>query len=191
MPYEELDLTGMDFDTAEREFSVLKASFGEGYGAGALVGSSAGLHLWALSSGALPGDVAYGSLIDGQARFDYYWDFFKARMAEGDGIFVIDFRGKKYHASFVETKMSAEVFTFDLFGGGVQVRQRRVPGFVYNADGSVDLTPPSVPTGLTVVATGETSLHITWEAATDPDEDMDAGGADTSSDTTLDCGGAE
>jgi hypothetical protein len=57
MPYEELDLTGMDFDTAEREFSVLKASFGEGYGAGALVGSSNGLHLWALSSGALPGDV--------------------------------------------------------------------------------------------------------------------------------------
>jgi hypothetical protein len=45
MPYAELDLTGMDFDTAEREFSVLKASFGEGYGAGALAGSSAGLHL--------------------------------------------------------------------------------------------------------------------------------------------------
>jgi hypothetical protein len=57
MPYAELDLTGMDFDSVDFEVAVLKANFGEGYGAGALVGSSAGLHKWALSSGALPGDV--------------------------------------------------------------------------------------------------------------------------------------
>jgi hypothetical protein len=88
--------------------------------------------------------VDYGSVIDGQARFDYYWNFFKERMAEGDGIFVIDFRGKKYHASFVDTKISMEVFTFDLFGGGVAIRQRKVSGTTYNADGSL---PPEIVEG--------------------------------------------
>jgi hypothetical protein len=144
MPYEELDLTGMDFDTVDLEVSVLKANFGEGYGAGALAGSSAGLHHWTLSSGCLPGDDDYGNLINGQNRFDYYWDFFKARMAEGDGVFIVEFRGKEYHASFVDTKISADVFTLDLFGGGVAIRQRRVSGVEYNADGSV---PPEIIDG--------------------------------------------
>jgi hypothetical protein len=144
MPYEELDLTGMDFDTAEREFSVLKASFGEGYGAGALAGSSAGLHHWALSSTLLPADDDRGIPINGQPWFDYYWDFYQARMAEGNGIFIVGFRGKQYHASFVDRKISMDVFTYDLFGGGVAIRQRRVSGVTYNDDGSL---PPEVSEG--------------------------------------------
>jgi hypothetical protein len=166
MPYEELDLTGMDFDTVEREFAVLKANFGEGYGAGALVGSSAGLHHWTLSSGCLPADDDRGSPIDGQPRFDYYWDFFQARMAEADGIFIIDFRGKKYHASFVDTKISMDVFTFDLFGGGVAIRQRRVAGITYESDGSVDLTPPTPPTSLSITDVTDTEVEITFTPGT-------------------------
>jgi hypothetical protein len=191
MPYAELDLTGMDFDSVDFEVAVLKANFGEGYGAGALVGSSAGLHKWKLSSGALPGDASYGSLIDGEARFDYYWDFFKARMAEGNGIFIVDFRGKKYHASFVEPRLSFEVFTYDLFGGGIEIEQRRVSGVVYESDGSVDATPPSIPTGLAATALGTTSIRVTWEAATDPESGIDGGDAGSSMGTTFDGGDSE
>jgi hypothetical protein len=168
MPYVELSLQGMDFDTVDLEVSVLKANFGEGFGAGALVGSSAGLQRWKLSSGSLPGDAAkYGSLIDSKARFDYYWDFFKARMAEGDGVFIVDFRGKKFHASFAETKFSFEVFTYDLFGGGIEIRQRRVSGFTYNSDGSIDTTPPTPPTGLSITDVGETTVTISFTPGTD------------------------
>ena len=137
MSYQTLDLTGMDIDTVERSFAVLQASFGEGYKDGALVGSSAGTHHWKLSSGALPDAAAYGNLISSVPRFQYYWNFYQARMAEGNGPFIIGFRGKTYHAGFVELKISMEMFTIDLFGGGVEIEQRRIRGVTYASDGSI------------------------------------------------------
>lgn len=140
MPLPTLNLTGMDIDSVDRAFSVLKAKYGEGYQDGALVGSAGGLHTWVLSSGALPDDDAYGT-ISGDNRFEYYWNFYQARMAEGNGVFIIAFRGANYHASFVDTHISMERFTDTLFSGGVEIEQRRVVGASYNADGSIDDTP--------------------------------------------------
>lgn len=85
-------------------------------------------------------------------------------MAEGDGVFIIDFRGKKYHASFVDTKVSFEVFTYDLFAGGVDIKQRKVSGITYNSDdGSLDLSLPDTPTGFHVVSTTSTSVTLDWD----------------------------
>jgi hypothetical protein len=136
MSYQTLDQTGMDIDEVEREFAVLEADFGEGYSAGALVGSAGGTHHWKLSSGALPDSTGYGT-ISGSTRFAYYWDFYQARMAEGNGPFIIAFRGKNYHAKFADRKISMQRFTDTLFGGGVDLKQHRVSGFTYSSDGSI------------------------------------------------------
>ncbi|MEO8647990.1 MAG: fibronectin type III domain-containing protein [Acidobacteriota bacterium] len=175
MAYEELDLAGMNIDSVRRRFSVLKASFGDGYELGARVGAAAGTHRWSLSSGCLPGDGQYGNLIDLQPRFDYYWDFFQRHVANGNAVFVVEFRGKKYHAAFIDTEISAEVFTADLFGGGVEIEQRRVFGAMYFTDGSADVSVPSVPENLTLTVLSSTSIRVAWDAATtsDPPDDSD------------------
>lgn len=140
---EALDLTGMDIDTVARAFPTLKADYGGGYGDAAIVAGTGGLHRWSLSSGCLPGDVDYGSLIDAQPRLDYYWDFFKRHTTGADDVFEFTFRGKTYHAGFTETFVEFEMFSLDLFGGAVEIEQRRVEGFDYNSDGSVDVTVPA------------------------------------------------
>jgi hypothetical protein len=81
------------------------------------------------------------SPIDGQSRFAYYWEFYKARMSAGNEAFIIEFRGANYHAGFADKRLSMERFTEDLFAGGVMIQQRRIRGESYNADGSIDETP--------------------------------------------------
>lgn len=136
MSYETLNLTVISIDEVDREFAVLESDFGEGYSAGALVGSAGGTHHWKLSSGALPDDDAYGT-ISGDNRFTYLWNFYQARMAEGNGAFIIAFRSKNYHAKFVDKKITMQSFSSTLFGGGVDIKQHRVSGFTYAADGSI------------------------------------------------------
>lgn len=136
MPTETLDMTGMNFDVVGRRFSVLKARYGEGYQDAALVGSAGGTHRWTLSSGCLPDDENIAA-IGVDSWFKYYWDFFQARVSNGNEVFIVEWRGQNYHAGFVETEISMEVFTSDLFAGGVEIEQRRVVGFTYNADGSI------------------------------------------------------
>jgi hypothetical protein len=137
MPFETLDLTGMDIDSVEWEDAVLEADYGGGYHDGVNVGPLGGLHTWALSSGCLPDDDTI-SPIGLESRFAYYFDFFKARKAEGNSTFIIEFREANYHAGFVDPRISMERFTNDLFAGGVLIKQRRVAGEAYNADGSID-----------------------------------------------------
>lgn len=137
MPLATLDLTGMDIDEVARSFSVLKAKYGAGYQDGVLVGHAGGLHSWKLSAGVLTDSSSYNDLISSVPTFQYYWDFFQARMAEGNGPFILPFRGDSYHAGFVDTGISMEMFTIDLFGGGVELEQRRVVGSSYATNGSI------------------------------------------------------
>jgi hypothetical protein len=58
-------------------------------------------------------------------------------MAEGNGAFILEFRGKNYHAKFADKTISMERFTDDLFGGGVEIKQHRISGFTYNDDGTI------------------------------------------------------
>lgn len=135
--YRELSLEGMNLDSVDWGGSILRAEYGDGYGDEALVGSANGNHRWALSPVALVDDASYGDQIEGVPSFAYYWDFFKEHTTGARSVFLVEFRGRKYFASFVETRMSAEIFTSDLFGAGVEIRQRRVRGFYEGTDGSV------------------------------------------------------
>lgn len=135
--FDELDMTGMNFDTVGWGGEVIRKSLGGGRGVSALVGNVGGLHRWALSAGVLPGDDDYGNLVDGTNRFDYYFDFFREHTTGDQEVFIIEWRNKKYHAAFTEPSIEFEVFTSDLFAGGVSVEQRTVEGSIYNDDGSL------------------------------------------------------
>lgn len=138
MPLTTLDLTAMNIDQAKRSFSVLETNFGGGYEAGVLVGHAGGLHTWVLTSGGVLTDAtSYADLIGSDPTFKYYWDFYQARMAEGNGPFIIAWRSKNYHAKFAELAIEAEVFTLDLFDTGLKIRQVRIVGTTYAADGSI------------------------------------------------------
>lgn len=156
-----LDLTGMDIDTVSRRFPMLKADYGGGYGDAANVVGITGLHRWTISSGCLPGDVSYGSLIDSQPRLDYYWDFFKRHTTGEDDVFIFQWRGFTYHAGFVETEISFDRFTEDLFAGEVEIEQRRVDGFDYNDDGSMDVLVMDED-GFVIVDEDGAALRLTY-----------------------------
>lgn len=135
--YRELSPVGINIDETVRRFAVLRAQFGEGYGAGALVGSANGTHRWTLSAGVWPDDEDYGNLIEGMPRMEYYWSFFCEHVANGNRPFLIEWRGRKYFASFENVEQSVEVFTSDLFAGNMVISQRRVAGFYEGTDGCV------------------------------------------------------
>lgn len=137
--YEELDLTGLEIQTAGWQGERLRANFGSGYGASAVVGAAGGLLSWTLSSGCLPDDDSYGNLIGSLPRFEYYYEFFKRHTTGAQDVFVIEFRGRKYLAEFADNATGDfAMHTIDLFSiDGVKVRQRRVSGFVLRDDGSV------------------------------------------------------
>jgi hypothetical protein len=135
--YQQLSLVGLEIDSVGWKGAKLEAKFGAGYGSSAVV-APAGLHTWSLSSGLLPDEEAYGRLIEDLPRFQYYLGFFQEHTTGGRDVFEIEFRGRRYHASFVDAEISAEMLTIDLFSTeGVQVRQRKVPGIQYFEDGSI------------------------------------------------------
>lgn len=137
MPILTLDQTAINIDTARRSFPVLRAEYGEGYEDGVLVGSSAGLHEWQLTASVLVDHASYNDPVNSLPSFQYYWNFFQARQAEGNGVFIIAWRSLNYHACFADNYIEAEVFTSDLFASGVRIRQRRVVGELYESDGSI------------------------------------------------------
>jgi len=135
--YTAINLNGMEIEDFDWEGEVLEVSFGAGYGATAVL-NTPGLHQWRIFSGCLPGDAAYENLINSKPRWDYYFDFFVDHTTGPTRIFEINFRGKRYHASFVDKKISAQMFTYDLFGEcTLAIQQRRVAGIQYFADGSI------------------------------------------------------
>jgi hypothetical protein len=170
--YDELNLEGLNVDNFKWRGDVLRANYGNGYGDSVLVGNAAGLHMWELSDGGVSPDRttgdASGSEIDSVSRFEYYWEFFKDHTTGTTEIFILEWRNKFWHASFAEPEIGAEQMTYDLFTiSGVKVRQRRVPGFVYDADGSIDENPPSVPTGLTQTDSDMESITFGWDPSTE------------------------
>lgn len=137
-----LNLSGMEIAPVSWKGSRLSVSFGDGYGASARVGSAAGLWGWSVESGCLPDDDSYGHLINSLPRFQYYFEFFKEHILGDRDVFELEFRGKRYHASFVQNEFTGEMLTIDLFSvENLEIKQRRVEGIVYNADGSIfDIT---------------------------------------------------
>jgi hypothetical protein len=145
MPLETLSLVGMEIDSVSWRGEILLAGFGGGYGAKAVVGNAAGLHAWTISSAVLADSEDYADNIEDLPSFQYYLEFFRRHTTGGSDVFMIEFRGKHYHASLADPEIPFEMLTIDLFAGpGVTIRQRRIEGQIYNADGSVDLTAHAV-----------------------------------------------
>lgn len=136
--FDELSLEGLEIGAISLTAERLSCDFGSGYGASAVVGHSSGLWEWTIESDCLPDDDSYNNLIGGLPRFDYYKQFYLDHTLGNQDVFEIDFRNRKYHASFVENSISGEMLTYDVFSlAGVKLRQRRVPGIYYRSDGSV------------------------------------------------------
>lgn len=140
--YEELSLEGMNVDTVGHHFDILEARFAGGFRRSANVGTGSGEQRFALSAGVLPDHADYGSLISGDPRFQYYYEFWIARMQAGNEPFVIEWRTKKFNVVFASHDFTYETFTADLFAGGVELEQVRVIGESYEADGSITPTGP-------------------------------------------------
>lgn len=175
MPIEELNLSGWDFDEVEWRGEVLRADYGAGYGDKVVVGEEGGLHRWRLSAGALTDSAGDNDDIEGVPSFEYCWNFFRRHTTGDNDVFVVEFRSQKYHACFVDPSVTMEVFTATLFGGGVEIRQRRMQGYGYHPDGSLDLTPPTQVTGLEGDGLSESSIRLRWSPATDIEGDIDGG----------------
>ena len=79
--------------------------------------------------------------IDGVSRFEYYWEFFKRHTTGDNDIFVIDWRERFWHASFVDPGISVSKFKNQLIyeSTGIKIMQRRVLGETYEADGSLPI----------------------------------------------------
>lgn len=137
--YDELDLTGLEIGAISLKVERLTCDFGSGYGASASVGTGSGLWGWELSSEVVTDDDSYNDLIESVPSFQYYEQFFRDH-TEGDAgdLFVIDFRGQKFLASFDTDSIGGEMHTYDLFSlDGVKVKMRRTAGMDFNADGSI------------------------------------------------------
>lgn len=136
--YEELDLTGMEITPFKWRGERLKASFGSGRGASARVGAAHGIWGWEISSDVLPDDEDYGNMVNGLPRMEYYTDFIRRHTLGTRDIFLIDFRGRKYHASFAENKIGGNMLSYDVFDmSGVEIEMRTVAGFHYGDHGNV------------------------------------------------------
>lgn len=175
MPYDELDTSGLKIEGVKWAGATLRANFGEGYGAAALVGNAAGLHEWTLRRSTLPGDSSIVP-IDAKSRLDYYLDFFKEHTTGTTEIFIITWRGKKYHASFADPDMDVAQVTFRLYdpeiyqGGGLKIKQRRVAGTGYSSDGSIDEIAPCAPIMIGTEAVDEVTVRLTFY---EPDDDCE------------------
>lgn len=139
----------MNIDAVKWHGERLRADFGAGFGATAVVGPTSGLFGWQLGAGVLPADTDYGNLINSKSRFDYYFDFFQEHTTGDQDVFQIEYRGRKYHASFKEPEAAYQRHTEDLFTPeGLELIQRRVADIYYLEDGSI-FDPLDLPGMLT------------------------------------------
>ncbi|MBV9214823.1 MAG: hypothetical protein JO053_01495 [Acidobacteria bacterium] len=134
----ELDLSGLEIESYSWQGDRLRVKYGGGYGDAAVVGPAHGLWGWTVVSDCLPDAAGYNNLVGGLPRMQYYQQFIRDHITGDTEIFIIDFRGKKFHASFVENSITGAMHSYDVFGmEGVQIEMRRIPGASYNSDGSI------------------------------------------------------
>lgn len=132
-------LTGSCFRIKSMEWSgsVLRARFGDGFFDQALVGSSAGLHKFALFSGVLPDTQLNLPLITSKPWFTYIYEFFQSHTVD-EVPFILSWNSKNWTVMFSETKIAMEQFRNGLYSTGIPIEQVRIRGFTsYASDGSI------------------------------------------------------
>lgn len=141
--YPLLDMSLLNVDRVQRRYAVVEATFGDGYSASALVGSSAGQTTFTLSADVWPDDANLKQ-IQNKAAFAYYYDFLQDRLRNGNAPFIIYWRGAYYLVQMTEPDLSIDVMTADLFASGLEVRGRRISGIAVRNDSSL-IYPPEHP----------------------------------------------
>jgi len=146
--YPRLEYVQLNAHEASIDFAVYSAEYGDGYDDSSLVGSPQGLRSWTATYGHLARTPhRAGGRFSREAVADYLWNFFCARMSEGNSSFIVRCpRDRKYYlAKFVETKLSyKEAFRQKFYTTGIAIQQRREPGVAFNPDGSYGDSTPSV-----------------------------------------------
>jgi hypothetical protein len=127
MSYLQLQTKGFLFTQTSVAVAVATADFGDGFDAGALIGSAEGLRAWNVKIDVLPDSSNQAPLVDGKTRANYLWDFFLTSKAAGDRPFWIEDvkDGKFYLASFTEHTLSYDVLCSKAYSTGLSLRQRR------------------------------------------------------------------
>lgn len=140
-----LEWVVLDGHEAGASFQIYQAEFGDGYVQSARVGHPKGLLSLSLTY-----DHLYRTPHRRAGRFseeavaDYLWDFFCARMAEGNSPFIVRFPrdGKDYLFAFKDTSIKfKEAFQMRFYTTGIELGQRRVEGVTTFEDGSFGPTP--------------------------------------------------
>jgi len=139
--YVELNLSGlkMRIKNVAWKGERLRAEFGGGYSAAAVVGAASGLHRFSISASVQP-DTSI-AMVSSQTYFDYLYDFFIARTTGAEERFMVQWRSKYWHVVFAEPEMSFEAFKSSIYSlGGLELMQCRVANFSsYDTDGSIIL----------------------------------------------------
>jgi hypothetical protein len=165
-----LNVTGLQLSVA-----CLTANFGDGYGAGALVGAASGLRRWVLSADVLPDLEEYqveydvGGLALDDTRFQYLWSFYLRHLTQGNRpFFITDPRtGRTFLASFADIAIDFQAFSAKLYSGSLAIVQRRARGLVFlDEDGSYVREEPSTPV-LSVFPNSLTDVRLVWTPSVD------------------------
>jgi lysophospholipase L1-like esterase len=129
MAFETLNTEGFLFTETAIRFDLLKADFGDGYSAAALVGDPGGLRTWSLRIEVLPDTFDQVGPIPGTAetRATYLWNFFASSKSAGNQPFWVwdPLTDTQYLAEFVEDQLDYSILCAQMYSTGVQLRQRR------------------------------------------------------------------
>ncbi len=135
--FERLITEGFLFEGVAIRGENLRASYGSGYGEGAVVGNPEGLRTWKMKIGALPNVEGENLLNAGaqglQTRAEYLWKFyvrhnvnnahkpFWVRLSAPDG-------ERDYLAEIAEEELDLRMLSRLVYSTGLTIKQRRVFG---------------------------------------------------------------
>ncbi|HEX3560361.1 MAG TPA: hypothetical protein VHU19_14230 [Pyrinomonadaceae bacterium] len=132
--FEKLITDGFSFELASIKGAGLFASYGDGYGEGAVIGNPDGLLSWKIKVSALPDSDDY--LLNAgefglQTRFQYLWDFYaRHNVAQWHKVFQFHdpLSKKDFLADIAEEQLDYQLFCLTVATVGLTIRQRRVHG---------------------------------------------------------------
>jgi len=155
---EELNTTGFLITEIAGQWSIVGAEFGDGFSVAKLNGLAEGLRRWTIKIEALPAegrirdDTTRGYwLTEGggyvlaetgarvlldqlSGRSQYLWRFFRASKIAGNKVFWLEVEDpetgtrKKYLAEFDDHRLSYAVLAARVYGTGLTMNERRLPG---------------------------------------------------------------
>ncbi|MCA1615053.1 MAG: hypothetical protein LC795_15655 [Acidobacteria bacterium] len=133
--FERLLTEGFLFEGTTIRGETLRASYGSGYGEGAVIGNPEGLRSWKVRVGALPNVEGENTVNAGehglQTRFKYLFDFFVRHNVQNarKPFWVRDpVDGRDYLAEIDADEMDFRMLSRVVMSTGLTLKQRRVFG---------------------------------------------------------------